>query len=89
MTNRLRVRIKPGAAVSQDFGFGKWPATKSGQDVDVNMIFDAVWDGRFWDCRADGFGARRWEGEAGEYGNGSITVIGMGGVEIANEGDEQ
>ena len=80
-----RVRIKVGAMVSQDYRVFRWPATAS-SDADPDMEFDAEWNGRFWDCRADGFGRRRWRGDDGEYGNGSIFVHDHGGVEFADLG---
>lgn len=73
-------RIKVGARITQDFGFGKWPATRSGADVDPDMEFDCAWKGTFWDCRADGYGMLRSRGEVGEYGNGSIFVHEREGV---------
>lgn len=79
-----RVRIKVGALVSQDFGYGRWPATKSGEDVSPDMEFDAEWTGEWWDCMADGFGRRAWLGEGGGYGNGSIFVHDINGVEYAD-----
>lgn len=78
----LKVRIKVGTTVAQDHGIGKWPATKAGDDVDPNMEFDAEWNGKFWDCRADGYGRRSWKGETGGYGNGSIFAFGEDGVEV-------
>lgn len=78
------VRIKVGATVVQDHGIGKWPYTKAGDEVDQDMEFDAELDGsrKFWNCRADGYGRRRWKGETGGYGNGSILVFGEDGVEV-------
>ncbi len=73
-------RIKEGAFITQDFGSGRWPATKSGADVDPDMEFECEWKGSFWDCRADGYGMLRSRGEAGEYGNGSIFVHECEGV---------
>lgn len=73
-------RIKVGAFITQDFGGRRWPATKSGADVDPDMEFDCEWKGSFWDCRADGYGMLRSRGEAGEYGNGSIFVHEREGV---------
>jgi hypothetical protein len=48
------------------------------------MEFDADWNGRWWDCRADGFGRRTWLGETGGYGNGSIFVHDINGVAFAD-----
>lgn len=80
-----RVIINVGAPVSQDHGFGKWPSTKSGEEVDPDMVFDAEWTGRWWECRADGFGRQSWLGETGGYGNGSICVHDINGVRPAEE----
>ena len=79
-----RVRIKVGSFVSQDRATGHWPGTASGVDADPNMIFNAKWTGKHWDCRADGFGARKYLGEEGGYGNGSIFAFGIDSVEIIN-----
>jgi hypothetical protein len=77
-----RVRIKVGSFVSQDRATGHWPGTASGVDADPNMIFNAKWSGKYWDCRADGFGARKYLGEEGGYGNGPIFAFGIDSVEI-------
>jgi hypothetical protein len=81
----LRVRINTDALVSQDRSIGRWPATASGAKIDPDMEFDAEWTGRWWDCRADGYGRRSWKGEAGGYGNGSIFVYSRDGVTIVDE----
>lgn len=81
-----RVRINVGAPISQDMAFGRWPSTASGEAVDLEMEFDAEWDGRHWNCRADGFGRRAWLCEPGGYGNGSITVLSAGGVTLLDDG---
>lgn len=83
----MRGRILRGAGVFQDHSFGKWPQCKppkSYGSVDENMVFDVEWDGRSWECRADGFGLRTWKGEAGAYGygNGSIIVWDRKGVRL-------
>ena len=76
-----RVRINVGALVSQDHGVGRWP----GDDVDADMEFDAEWNGRWWDCRADGFGRLASRGEPGGYGNGSIFVHDHEGVTLLDD----
>ena len=76
----MRGRIKVGTGVMQDHGFGKWPATKAGDNVDPDMEFQCEWTGIFWDCRADGHGFLRGRGDIGEYGNGSICVRDKDGV---------
>ena len=80
-----RVRINVGALIGQDHSYGRWPATKDGREVDEDMEFDAEWNGRWWDCRADDFGRRRWLGEGGGYGNGSISVHSYGGVTLLDD----
>lgn len=81
----MKAKIKIGASISQDFGYGKWPQCKpvKGQTVDPDTVFDAKWNasGKYWDCRADGFGAMESNGIKGTYGNGSIFVFEKNGVE--------
>jgi len=81
----LRVRINRGALVSQDRATGRWPATRAGEDIDPDMEFDAEWSGRWWDCKANGFGRLRSRGETGGYGNGSIFVHSRDGVTVVDE----
>ena len=78
----MRGRIKIGALISQDHAVGKWPATRTGDEVDPDMEFDVEWNGKFWDCRADGIGRRSWLGESGGYGCGSIFVHDKNGIEV-------
>lgn len=91
-------RIKPGAGIFQDFHFGKWPnccpprSEYEGEEYqqrakDPEMVFDVEWNGRYWDCKADGYGYLRSQGEAGEYGSGSITVSSFQGVELLAPAD--
>lgn len=84
-TKTTKVRIKPGTTVAQDHMVGKWPTTRSGDNIDTNMEFDAEWNGIYWDCRADGYGRKSWDGELGGYGNGSIFAFGKDGVEVLTE----
>lgn len=87
----MRVRIKIGAPIFHDYFVGKWPQCKppksEGSTLRVtefpDKIFDAEWkSGRYWDCRADGYGYMQSKGDAGEYGNGSIFVHDYDGVEF-------
>jgi len=93
-----RGRIVKGAAISQDFHFGKWPQCcpprSEYKDEEYqyltkrpDMIFDVEWNGRYWDCKADGYGHLRANGEIGEYGNGSIFVFAFDGVELIPKGE--
>ena len=86
-------RIKNGASISQDMGFGKWPACKPPRSEYENedwkevtkypdALFYMTWTGRCWDCRRDGYGAMKSKGIEGEYGNGSIFVHDKEGIEI-------
>jgi hypothetical protein len=70
-----RVRINVGATVGQDLDYNRWPITRSGQVVDPAMVFDAEWNGRHWECRANGFGRRTRVGLPSEYGNGALYVF--------------
>jgi hypothetical protein len=89
-------RIVIGAGIFQDHHFGKWPACcppKSeyeGEEYqycakDPDMIFDVSWGNNGWVCKADGYGYLRNHGEGGEYGNGSIFVREVDGVELIDE----
>lgn len=80
-----RVRINVGAYVGQDHAFGRWPYSRGGEDIDPDMVFDAKWDGRCWECRADGHGRKTWLGEPGEYGNGCIYVTKFDGVTMLDD----
>lgn len=94
----VKVRIKDGAAVSQDFRFMRWPSClmpnsplSSTNYADINpnpnMIFTATWtDNKYWDCWAPGYGGSVY-GRPGTYGNGSIFVTGLDGVEIIKDTD--
>jgi hypothetical protein len=86
----MQGRIKIGAMIGHDRSYGKWPAcfpsgcsqTGKYEADDPNMIFDVEWKGSYWNCKADGFGMLRCNGEVGEYGNGSIFVFDRDGVEL-------
>ena len=78
-------RIRVGAAIFQDHRFVKWPACcppkKEYEGVEYQheatnpeMLFEVVWRGSYWECKADGYGHLRSAGDSGEYGNGSILV---------------
>lgn len=84
------VRIKDGAGIMQDHSFLRWPnccpplsefidGENPYRAKDSNMLFCGHWNGQFWDCVADGYGAMK---EDGEYGAGSIFVSGFDSVEI-------
>ncbi len=89
----MQGRIKRGAGILQDHHFGKWPnccpprSEYEGEEYkyeakDPDMVFEVEWKGRYWDCKADGYGMLRSRGEGGEYGNGSIFVSARDGVEL-------
>jgi len=84
---KVKVRIKPGAVISQDHGFFRWPncyppeSEYPGEEYrcaakNPDMEFSATWNGSFWNCKAPGYG------EIGNYGSGSILVRGYDNVEI-------
>jgi hypothetical protein len=79
-----RVRINAGEPIMQDHGFTRWPMSAGGP-VDPDTVFDAEWNGRYWDCRADGHGRRTWLNEPGGYGNGSIFVSNLEGVTVLDD----
>jgi len=89
----MQGRIKRGARIFQDHHFGKWPnccpprSEYEGEEYkyeakDPDMLFKVEWTGTHWDCKADGYGMLRSRGEGGEYGNGSIFVSALDGVEL-------
>lgn len=79
MTAAIKARIKRGAPVYQDFGFGEWPACKppgGGTEAsDPDMEFECTRERDGWNCTAPGFGQR------GDYGNGSIFVHDPDGID--------
>jgi len=79
----MRVKIKKGAPIFQNYRSSKWPvccppdseyAGEEYQYVTKNpdREFEAQWDGQVWECKADG------------YGNGSIFVLEFDGVKPIN-----
>ena len=75
------VKIKEGASVMQDRYFYRWPHI--GQRVEnPEMLFAGEWNGKFWICKADGYGHLKSAGDPGKYGSGSIFVSGYDSVEI-------
>jgi hypothetical protein len=74
----VKVRINEGTTVSMDFGVSNWPHLPGGM-ADVDMVFEANWNGKWWDCRADGYG------NPGKYGSGSIYVHSLDGVRSVDD----
>lgn len=72
MLEMLKGRILLNSKVMQDFCFGLWPATASGEEINPNQIFYVEVDqkaSRFkYKCTAPGFGQK------GNYGNGAIDA---------------
>ena len=86
-------KIKRGAQTFQDHHFDKWPGCEppskeyEGEPYQYlaknpDMLFEARWNGRYWDCKADGYGHLKLYGDNGDYGNGSIYVNGFTNVDI-------
>ena len=86
-------RIKKGAPIFQDYRQGNWPKCLppdkeykgepyQRQAKNPDMLFEAGWNGRYWNCTADGYGHLKFYGDDGEYGNGSIFVYGFSSVDI-------
>ena len=76
-------RIKPNTKISQDFGIFRWPNCKpphphKNSACDPDMEFDVVWDGKWWECTAPGYG------KSSDYGNGSILVSAFDGVVLTS-----
>ena len=93
-TKTIKGRIKLGAWMYQDHGFGRWPGCKppsseyTGEEYkeearDPDMIFDCAWNGQRWECVAYGYGVIEAETVAARngYGNGSIFLYEFDGVE--------
>lgn len=80
-TITIRGRIKVGATLMHDHSFHSWPDCSDGI-VDANLVFDCTLHLRgdaknsYWECRRPGFGII-----GGDYGNGSLLVNGLTGVE--------
>lgn len=72
----MKVKIRKGARIYQDFSFHRWPECAYAVSGDVDTEFDAKPDGDGWECVADGYGA------PGEYGNGAIIVRDHNGVDV-------
>jgi hypothetical protein len=97
ITNELIVtvigKIRIGAGIMQDLHWGEWPncvpprKEYEGEEYkylakNPDMLFEASWNGRYWSCKADGYGHLKFYGDAGDYGNGSIFVYGFSSVDI-------
>lgn len=84
MADTFKARIKRGALISHDFAMGRWPACKAPgggtEAADPDMEFDCARVHDWWDCRAPGFG------QPGDYGNCSIFVHDLDGIEEVAEG---
>jgi len=89
------VRINEGAKISQDQQGGIWPhcLPPKSEYIDdpenyehktkyPDAIFTAEDKGNYWDCVRDGYGAMKSKGVAGDYGNGSIFVLGKNCITI-------
>jgi hypothetical protein len=63
-------QIKRGAVAHMDFQAFKWPY----YDKDVNAFFTVEYNGRYFDCKAHGYGER---GSSESYGSGSVLVWNM------------
>jgi len=96
MAEVMQGRIKVGAMIGHDFRFYDWPAcappNSEYEDEEYqfvaknpNMVFDVLWDGFRWECRANGYGRRAWEDEVGGFGNGPIFVKDYDDVEVIGE----
>jgi len=73
----IRVKIRCGAHIGQDFGHFNWPDCKppKGEQAKADYKFDAEWTGSWWNCVRPGYGGKN------DYGNGSIFVFDKNGVE--------
>lgn len=64
----MKVRIKVGAPVSQDFSFFRWQEEYSDVVFDAEPLQNGVWNMGRYKLRANGFG----ELGQGNYGNGAV-----------------
>lgn len=94
MSIECLVKIKDGAKISQDMGYGIWPACKppceewKGEEYhqytkQPDAIFLAEKKKDYWDCKRFGYGLMTSNPYVMDaYGNGSVYVRDMEGVEI-------
>jgi hypothetical protein len=87
MSVECLVKIKPGAFIGQDMSQSEWPHLNGRKEVDPETVFLAEKKGRYWNCRCYGCGflqGKHYEGDydGDAYGNGSIYVHDMDGVEL-------
>jgi len=69
----MKCKIKQNASISQDMRYGVWPF----RDInDLDIIFSVERSGHLWICKAHGFG------DEDDYGNGSIFVSDLHGIEF-------
>lgn len=89
MSVKAFVRIKSGTLISQDHAVFRWPECKPPRSEylgevyqyrakNPDMIFEAIWDGKYWNCTRSGYGRLEL------YGNGTILVVDQAGVEVDN-----
>ena len=90
IVNEVIVRIKKGAYIGQDRAFMHWPrcyppsseyinGVNPYRAKDPDMLFVGSWNGKFWNCVAEGYGDTT---KNGDYGAGSIFVFSYDNVEI-------
>lgn len=99
-----RGRIRVGHTVAHDFRLWTWPeccppkSEYAGEDYryrakNPDMVFDVVWDGRWWHCKADGYGELRtfdWLKGEDHYGAGKILILNdFEAVELVSEDREK
>lgn len=89
----MKGRIKRGAKVFQDSYSCTWPqcvppsSEYEGEEYkyvtkDADRVFRVEYNGRYWDCKAEGYGLDP------DYGNGSVFAYGEDAVELV-EGNEK
>ena len=65
----MRIRIRRGASVMQDFSFFRWPGP---YEAEINTVFECeVTRGGSGKCQANGFGNK-----TPQYGNGAVYILG-------------
>ncbi len=86
----MKVRIKKGAKVGQDFGFFDWPGCKpplsefaKGESYQYRTQYpDAIFEAEMEEDKKSVICRRKGYGKSPDYGNGAVYVDDLSGVEV-------